>query len=103
MDEIMCILVCTWAKLLDLLENEAFAFFLVLDLLEFVYNNEEISLFVGSVCEELFGGEGEMILGRDDEHYHIYFLLASKKGSGLDAIAVQAWRIDERYVHDAVI
>jgi hypothetical protein len=43
-----------------------------------------------------------MILGRDNEHDNIDFLLAGKNGRGVDAVAVEARRIDKRNVHDAI-
>lgn len=53
MDEFVGILVSLGRELLDLVENDALAALLVTDRIEAVDNDEDVSLFVGGIPEEL--------------------------------------------------
>lgn len=102
MDEILGVLMCPRAELLDLVQDKATTFGLVANLIILVYNDEQVSLLVARGEQELLGGQGEVVFCRYDEDDNVDLLLAGEDGGCLDAVAVQTRRIDKGDVDDAV-
>jgi hypothetical protein len=93
----------TRSELLDLLQHEPLALVLVLNLVVFIHNDEEVRFFVAGVGQELFSGECEVVLGRDNEYDDVNLFLPGKERSGFETVAVQAWGIDEENVDNTVV
>jgi len=93
----------TRSELLDLLQHEPLALVLVLNLVVFIHDDEEVRFFVAGVGQELFSGECEVVLGRDDEYDDVDLFLPGEERSGFETVAVQAWGIDEENVDNTVV
>jgi hypothetical protein len=93
----------TRSELLDLLQHEPLALVLVLNLVVFVHDDEEVCFFVAGVGQELFSRECEVVLGGDDEYDDVNLFLPGKERSGFETVAVQAWGIDEGNVETPLL
>src|SRR5580693_314510 len=91
------------SELLDPLQHELLALVLVLNLVVFVHNDEKVHFFVAGIGQELFSGECEVVLGRDDKYDDINLFLPGEERSGFETVAVQAWGIDEENVDNTVV
>ena len=103
MDKVVGVLVSVGAEELDLVKNKSAALVLVLDLIEFIDDDEEIGFFVACVGEKLFSGEGKVVLGGDDEDDDVDFLLASEEGRCVETVAIEARGVDERNIDETVV
>src|SRR5579871_3569467 len=102
MNKIRSVLVCSRGEFCDLTKNLGSTSFLVLDVVEAIYNNEEICFLICCVPEEFFGRESEMVLRTHNKDNYIDLFLSSEYRSCLQGVHIETRGIYKRDIDNPV-